>query len=49
MEDCSAKMKELVKSDYKQAGKEAYKSAHENFSAAKMSGLYQILYCQIAK
>lgn len=49
MGDCSAKMKELVKSDYKQAGKEAYKSAHENFSVAKMSKEYQNLYTKIAE
>lgn len=47
--DCAAKMKELVSSDYKKAGEEAYKSAHENFSASKMSGMYQQLYSQIAK
>ena len=49
LDDCVAKMQELVSSDYKLAGKEAYNSAHENFSASKMSSLYQNLYSQITK
>lgn len=48
MDDCVAKLKEMVGYDYKKAGDEAYKSAHENFSASKMSETYQKLYTEIA-
>lgn len=46
-QDCIGKMKELVSSDYKSMGKEAYYSANENFSAKKMSEAYQKLYRQL--
>lgn len=49
IEDCKAQMKNLTLSDYKEAGEEAYKSAHENFSAVRMSGIYQKLYSELSK
>lgn len=49
MNDCVAKLKEMVGYDHKKAGDEAYKSAHENFSASKMSKAYQKLYTETAE
>ena len=48
-EDLGRKLEQLYHSDVKVAGKEAYISAHENFSSIKMSKKYQMIYKSIVK
>ena len=46
-EDFERKLEKLYHSNVKEAGHEAYMSAHENFSSVKMSKKYQTIYKEI--
>lgn len=48
-DDYASKLKQMKQSDLTVASQVAYESAHDNFSASRMSQKYQYIYQQIAK